>query len=81
MLFLIAMKKFPRYTDCTSSNQALLLDSIRYAGLCAKGNFSKSQKKWASRGRWQIVRTDFYNRPNGQVVQNRSLHGKSTSQG
>ena len=81
MLFLIAIKKFPRYTNCTSSSQTLLLDPIRYAGLCAKGNFSKSQKKWASRGTWQIVGTDFYKRPNGQVVQNLSLHGKSTSQG
>ena len=76
MLFLIAIKKFPRYTDCTSSSQTLLLDPIRYAGPCAKGNFSKSQKKWASRGTWQIVGTDFYKRPNGQVVQNLSTHGK-----
>ena len=68
MLFLIAIKKFPRYTDCTSPSQTLPLDSITYAGLCAKGNFSKSQKKWASHSTWQIVGTDFLKEPHGQVV-------------
>ena len=78
--FLSTIGKSPRYRYCTGQS-CITINWYQPGSLCTIRNPSESLHELASRGTWQFVRTDFYKRPDGQVIQEVSCKCKSTSQG